>query len=163
MPPFACTGCRLTGRQCDAMLDTDVLPEQALREGMVWLRSGLLGFHFLQWGFYSVSRGISNSSGAKAGQRDHDTDPAGIGTGNQPTRASYTYVVDGIRYAKSTGWTGNGIFHLGKECDVRYNISKPSQSYLERTGQIINCVIGTIFALAGLGVLGCGLLLMQIL
>ena len=87
----------------------------------------------------------------------------GIGTGNQPTRASYTYVVDGIRYAKSTGWTGNGIFRLGKECDVRYNISKPSQSYLERTGQIINCVIGTIFALAGLGVLGCGLLLIQIL
>ena len=34
---------------------------------------------------------------------------------------------------------------------------------LERTGQIMNCVIGTIFALAGLGVLGCGLLLMQIL
>ena len=86
-----------------------------------------------------------------------------VGTGNQPTRATYEYIVDGVRYVKSTGWTGNGIFQLGGECDVCYNESKPEQSYLKRTGQIINCVIGTIFALAGLGVLGCGLLLMQIL
>ena len=88
---------------------------------------------------------------------------SGSGTGNQPMRATYEYVVDGTRYVKSTGWTGNGIFRLGGECDVCYNVRKPRQSYLKWTGQIMNCVIGTIFALAGLGVLGCGLLLMRIL
>ena len=87
----------------------------------------------------------------------------GIGTGNQPTRASYTYVVDGIRYAKSPGCTGNGIFHLGQECDVRYNISNPSQSYLHRTGQIINGLTGTLSSLAGLRVLGSGLPPVQLL
>ena len=87
----------------------------------------------------------------------------GTGTGSQPARATYEYVVDGTRYVKSTGWTGNGIFRLGRECDVCYNVSKPEQSYLRMTGQIINCVIGTIFALAGLGVLCLGLLLMHIL
>ncbi len=87
----------------------------------------------------------------------------GTGTGSQPARATYEYVVDGTRYVKSTGWTSNGIFRLGRECDVCYNVSKPEQSYLRMTGQIINCVIGTIFALAGLGVLCLGLLLMHIL
>lgn len=87
----------------------------------------------------------------------------GTGTGSQPARATYEYVVDGTRYVKSTGWTSNGIFRLGRECDVCYNVSKPEQSYLRTTGQIINCVIGTIFALAGLGVLCLGLLLMRML
>lgn len=87
----------------------------------------------------------------------------GTGTGSQPARATYEYVVDGTRYVKSTGWTSNGIFRLGRECDVCYNVSKPEQSYLRTTGQIINCVIGTIFALAGLGVLCLGLLLMHML
>ena len=77
-----------------------------------------------------------------------------------------------VRFAKCKGRTkgvmtrvqsGSGIFRLGGECDVCYNVRKPRQSYLKWTGQIMNCVIGTIFALAGLGVLGCGLLLMQIL
>ena len=59
--------------------------------------------------------------------------------------------------------TGNGIFHPSGECDVCYNESKPEQSYLKKNRQMINCVTGTFFTLAGLGVLGCGLLLMQIL
>lgn len=85
------------------------------------------------------------------------------GTGSQPIRASYEYYVDGTKYAKSTGWTNYASFTVGKECDIKYNINKPSCSYIKRSGQIINCLMGTIFVVIGIGILCLGVFLTKIL
>lgn len=79
------------------------------------------------------------------------------------TKAYYEYTVNGVHYQKNTGWTSNGIFRVGKECVVKYDPNKPERSYLPKTGQIINCMVGTLFAFAGVGIFICGFLLMRIL
>ena len=33
----------------------------------------------------------------------------------------------------------------GKECDVMYDKNNPNNSYIKRSGQIINCILGTFF------------------
>lgn len=85
------------------------------------------------------------------------------GTGSQPVRAFYEYYVDGTKYSKSTGWTNYAAFAVGKQCDVKYNLNNPNCSYIKGSGQIMNCVIGTIFAIVGIGVLCLGVCLTMIL
>lgn len=72
------------------------------------------------------------------------------GSGVQPIRAVYEYEVEGTKYRKSTGWTNYALFRVGGECTVRYNVAKPGQSYITYSGQIINCALGTLFAIVGI-------------
>lgn len=81
------------------------------------------------------------------------------GSGQGSVRANYEYWVDGKRYEKSTGWTGNGIFRSGRECTIKYSPENPEFSYMKWSGQVILCIVGTVFALAGAGVLCLGVLL----
>ena len=81
------------------------------------------------------------------------------GTGNQPIKANYEYSVDNVKYSKSTNWTNFGIFINGKECEVMYDKNNPNNSYIKRSGQIINCIIGTFFAIVGIGILCIGVVL----
>ena len=85
------------------------------------------------------------------------------GTGPQPVRARYRYLVDGVEYTATTGWTSFGIFRSKSECVVRYDPRRPQRSYLPFSGQLMGCLIGTLFAVVGLGVLILGIWLMQIL
>lgn len=77
----------------------------------------------------------------------------GMGTGSNPSRATYEYYVNGEWYRQSTGWTNYSIFGVTTERNIRYNPKKPQQSYMKWSGQIINCFIGTVFAVIGIGVL----------
>lgn len=85
------------------------------------------------------------------------------GTGHQPIKANYEYSVDNVKYSKSTTWTNYGIFINGKECEVMYDKKNPNNSYIKKSGQIINCIIGTFFAIVGIGILCIGFILNSII
>lgn len=85
------------------------------------------------------------------------------GTGPQPVRAGYRYFVDGVEYTASTGWTNFGSFRVGERREIRYDPHRPQRSYLPHSGQLFGCLLGTLFALTGAGVLCIGLWLQQIL
>lgn len=73
--------------------------------------------------------------------------------------AVYVYYVNGVRYAAKTGWTTFGCFAGGRPCSVRYNANHPQRSFLCKSGIYINCAIGTVFFLIGIGAGLPGLLL----
>ncbi|WP_242840216.1 DUF3592 domain-containing protein [Agathobaculum desmolans] len=73
--------------------------------------------------------------------------------------AVYVYYVNGVRYAAKTGWTTFGCFAGGRSCSVRYNANHPQRSFLCKSGIYINCAIGTVFFLIGIGAGLPGLLL----
>lgn len=77
--------------------------------------------------------------------------------------AEYEYYVDGIRYTGNTGWTNYGVFRAGQECQVRYNPNKPEQSFVPRTGMLLNCILGTLFFFLGIAAFIVGILLTIIL
>lgn len=81
------------------------------------------------------------------------------GTGHQPIKAYYEYSVDNVKYSKATNWTNYAIFINGKECEVIYDKNNPNNSYIKRSGQIINCILGTLFAMVGIVVLCIGVIL----
>lgn len=85
------------------------------------------------------------------------------GTGPQPVRAGYRYLVDGVEYTASTGWTNFGAFRVGELREVRYDPRHPHRSYLPWSGQLLGCLLGTVFALTGTAVLLAGLWLQHIL
>lgn len=78
-------------------------------------------------------------------------------TGHVSRKVYYEYDVDGVTYKSNTGWTGNGYFKIGGECDVRYNEKKPHQSYTVASGQIITCIAGTVFTIVGILVFAFGI------
>lgn len=51
----------------------------------------------------------------------------------------------------------------GKECDVMYDKNNPNNSYIKRSGQIINCILGTFFAIIGIIVLCIGIFLNHVI
>ena len=85
------------------------------------------------------------------------------GTGSQPIRAIYEYTVDGITYTKKTNWTQYAVFIIGNTCDVKYDINKPNRSYIKRSGQMMNCIMGTFFVLVGLAAFALGIFLCMVL
>lgn len=85
------------------------------------------------------------------------------GTGSQPIRAIYEYMVDGTTYTKKTNWTQYAIFIGGNTCDVMYDINKPNRSYIKRSGQMMYCIMGTFFVLVGLGAFALGVFLCMVL
>lgn len=85
------------------------------------------------------------------------------GTGTQPAKAKYEYYVDGKRYVGNTGWTNYGIFRFGQEYKVRYNPRKPQDSFINRSGMYINCILGIVFFLVGIGCFVIGGILLTIL
>lgn len=78
-------------------------------------------------------------------------------------RAVYEYVVANSKYTNRTNWTPHHIFHLGRECHVIYDKNNPNYSYIKQSGQYIRCVVGTLFAIIGLGVLLLGIFLSSVL
>lgn len=44
-----------------------------------------------------------------------------IKNNGQNSRAIFEYVVDGHHYIQKTQWTSNGLFIVGKTCDVIYD------------------------------------------
>ncbi len=72
---------------------------------------------------------------------------------NGNARAVYEYIVSSSKYTNKTNWTSNYIFHLDGECHVIYDKNNPNDSYLKQSGQYIRCIVGTLFAMIGLGVL----------
>lgn len=85
------------------------------------------------------------------------------GTGSQPIRAFYEYTVDGKTYTKKTSWTQYAIFIVGNTYEVRYDINKPERSYMKRSGQMMNCIMGTFFVIVGLAVFAMGIFLSVVL
>jgi len=81
------------------------------------------------------------------------------GAGHQPIKAFYEYSVNNVKYSQNTNWTNFAIFVNGKECDVMYDKKNPNNSYIKKSGQIINCVLGTFFAIIGIIVLCLGIFL----
>lgn len=73
-------------------------------------------------------------------------------------RAVYEYLADNTSYTSRTTWTPHHNFHLGGECQVMYDKNAPKHSYIKQSGQVIRCVVGTLFALIGVGVLLLGVL-----
>lgn len=86
-----------------------------------------------------------------------------IETDGRSTRAVFEYDVCGIRYMQNTGWTSNGIFVEGNECSVIYNLKNPKSSYIKKSGQLIQCVVGTMFVIVGVSSIFVGILLNSIL
>lgn len=86
-----------------------------------------------------------------------------IETDGQSTRAVFEYHVCGRSYTQNTGWTSNGIFVEGNECSVIYNLKKPEASYIKKSGQLIQCVVGTMFVIVGAASIFAGTLLNGIL
>lgn len=86
-----------------------------------------------------------------------------IETDGQSTRAVFEYHVCGRSYTQNTGWTSNGIFVEENECSVIYNLKKPEASYIKKSGQLIQCVVGTMFVIVGAASIFAGTLLNGIL
>ena len=86
-----------------------------------------------------------------------------IETDGQSTRAVFEYHVCGRSYTQNTGWTSNGIFVEGNECSVIYNLKNPKSSYIKKSGQLIQCVVGTMFVIVGVSSIFVGILLNSIL
>lgn len=78
-------------------------------------------------------------------------------------RAIYEYIVSDSKYTNRTNWTPHHIFHLGGECHVIYDKNNPNYSYIKQSGQYIRCIVGTLFAIIGLGVLLLGIFLITVL
>lgn len=74
-------------------------------------------------------------------------------------RVTYVYFVSDNKYTNKTNWTANAIFRVDAECQVLYDESNPSCSYLKWSGEKIRCFIGTIFLIVGIGVLLIGVFL----
>ena len=77
-------------------------------------------------------------------------------------RAVYEYVVANSKYTNRTNWNTYHIFHLGGECQVIYDKNNPNYSYIKQSGQYIRCVVGTFFAIIGLGALLLGIFLFSL-
>ncbi|CVI71215.1 hypothetical protein NDGK_02138 [Clostridiales bacterium CHKCI001] len=86
-----------------------------------------------------------------------------IETNGRRIRAIFEYCVCGNNYIQNTGWTSNGIFIIGEECNVIYNTNKPNFSYIKKSGQLIQCIVGTLFVIVGLVSVCLGILLNSIL
>lgn len=82
---------------------------------------------------------------------------------DNPIKAYYEYTVDGKTYVKNTGWTNFGIFGTNKRCIVKYCEKNPNISYVKYSGQMINCIIGTMFVVCGAAVIVMGLYLKYVL
>ncbi len=78
-------------------------------------------------------------------------------------RAVYEYIVSDRKYTNRTNWTPHHIFHLGGECHVLYDKNNPEYSYIKQSGQYIRCIVGTLFAIIGVGVLLLGIFLSTVL
>ncbi len=83
-----------------------------------------------------------------------------VGQGAQPVKVTYRYQVDGVEYQGVSGWLSSGVFAPGRACAVRYALRAPQRSVYHSGGNLLNCVIGCLFMLVGLGVAALGLLLL---
>ncbi len=86
-----------------------------------------------------------------------------IEANGQSSRAVFEYSAEGKRYTRKTSWTSDGIFIVGENCDVIYSIKNPAYSYIQKSGQVIQCIVGTLFAVAGLGAFFLGIILNGVL
>lgn len=78
--------------------------------------------------------------------------------GNDVARAYYQFVVDGVTFQSQTGWLSNYQFIHGKEYVVKYNVSNPSQSYLQqKVSSFVTVAVGVVFALAGIAIILIGM------
>lgn len=82
---------------------------------------------------------------------------------NRPLRARYEYYVDGVRYEGATGWSNYAVFSGKIEYKVRYDRRNPQRSFISMSGMYMNCAIGTVFFLTGIGVFFLGVFLQTVL
>lgn len=74
-------------------------------------------------------------------------------------RVYYKFTIGGVEYQGRTGWIDSGVFSLGRECDVRYQLRNPSKSYMRNIGTTIKCFVGLLGFLVGTGTIAIGLYL----
>lgn len=86
-----------------------------------------------------------------------------IETNGKTSRAVFEYCVKGNTYIQNTGWTSNGIFIVGENCNVIYSVKNLEHSYIKKSGQVIQCIVGTLFVIVGTGTFCLGIMLNSIL
>ena len=78
-------------------------------------------------------------------------------------RAIFEYSVGKRIYRQHTGWTSNGIFVVGNHCSVVYSFKDPQRSYIKNSGQLIQCIVSTVFVIIGIVALCLGYILQGVL
>ena len=78
-------------------------------------------------------------------------------------RQIFEYSVGNRIYRQHTGWTSNGIFVEGNHCSVVYSFKDPQRSYIKNSGQLIQCIVSTVFVIIGIVALCLGYILQGVL
>lgn len=86
-----------------------------------------------------------------------------IETTGKTSRAIFEYRVGKSIYRQHTGWTSNGIFVVGNHCSVVFSLKDPQRSYIKNSGQLIQCIVGTVFVIIGTVALCLGYILQGVL
>ena len=86
-----------------------------------------------------------------------------IETNGKTNRAIFEYSVGKRIYRQHTGWTSNGIFVVGNHCSVVYSFKDPQRSYIKNSGQLIQCIVSTVFVIIGIVALCLGYILQGVL